>query len=80
MGTITTVTYAHEAMAYRCGESHHRCRWSDAVVDWIRTLAESGWGRRRISAETGVPLSTVGEIMAYRRRACVPARREVVRG
>jgi hypothetical protein len=53
----------------RVGESHHRSRISNAMVEKVRDLREiSHLSYAAISEETGVPMSSVAMICTYQRR------------
>lgn len=57
---------------YRIGESHHRCRWPNAVVARCRDLHDEGVSAARICELTGVPWGTVRQWLYFQTRAQAP--------
>lgn len=57
----------------RVGESHHRARIPDLIVDLIRELHDTGvLGYALIGRFIGVPKATVRDLVLCRRRAQYP--------
>jgi uncharacterized iron-regulated protein len=52
----------------RVGENHHNARYTDHEVELLRQLHEQGLGYRRLSAKMEMPIRTIRDILAYRRR------------
>jgi AraC-like DNA-binding protein len=68
MGTIRTLVAVNED-GRRIGETHHRARISDELVEAIRDRHEyDHWGYRRIAKAFGLRRSTVQKICGYERR------------
>lgn len=57
----------------RIGEDHQNAKLTNAEVDQIRALNESGIGHRRLAAMFEVSRSTIAMIVRYERRAQSPA-------
>jgi hypothetical protein len=54
--------------AKRAGENHHNARYTDREVELVRRLHEEGMGYRRLSRKMDMPIRTIRDILAYRRR------------
>jgi hypothetical protein len=56
----------------RCGETHHRAKIPDAVVNAVRSLHEDqGLTCREIAQLLDIPYHTVRDLVSYKRRALV---------
>ncbi|MES2488533.1 MAG: hypothetical protein V4607_01990 [Pseudomonadota bacterium] len=65
----------HPGTGHKCGEQHHRTRWSNEIVEEARTMDDDGVGSyltiaRKLSAKYGKKLSedTVRDWCEYRTR------------
>jgi hypothetical protein len=52
----------------RVGENHHNAKYTDREVELVRQLHEQGLGYRRLSDKMEMPIRTIRDILAYRRR------------
>jgi len=59
---------------HRMGVDNPRCKWSDGEVYAIQRLYDEGMGFKNISRTMNIPVRTVRDICAGRRRACLPAK------
>lgn len=50
---------------YRVGQSHHRSRYPDAVVNTARQLRDEGLSVRKVARALEVPASTVQDWLDY---------------
>lgn len=57
---------------YRIGESHHRCRYSDELIEAMRKMRDEGLKIDAIAVAIGCSRSYVGDVVIYKRRAQVP--------
>lgn len=73
MSTVTSVLVALNEDGRRIGETHHRARITDSMVEQIRDLHEyDGKTPRQIAASLGLTFRTVKKICDYERRVQVP--------
>jgi IS30 family transposase len=57
----------------RIGEDHQNAKLTDAHVEEIRELHDTGkWGYRKLADKFGVHRMTIRDIVTFRRRACTP--------
>lgn len=67
-------------LGYRIGESHHRARVPDEVIDQIRDLhEEQGIGYRKLAQMFGLRRCYVQQICNYTRRAQTPMGYKTIR-
>lgn len=64
----------YNELGYRIGESHHRSRVSDVVVEEVRGLHEAGVTYGELARACGVATSTVAKWCQFQRRGQTPER------
>jgi hypothetical protein len=63
---VNTILVAYNEQGWRIGETHHRSRISDAVVEKIRDLREYRfWTHREIADHFNISINTVKKICCY---------------
>lgn len=73
------VTIAVNANGLRIGEDHQNAKLTDAEVDHIRKLNESGVGYKRLARMFEVSRSSIAMICRYERRVETPASYRTIR-
>lgn len=58
----------------RVGQSHHRAKYSDRVIEHVRRLRDQGMTYPEIAEKMDMPYWTVSRICRHERRAEVPAK------
>lgn len=56
------------------GEDHHNAKYSNGEIDMVLDLREQGWGYKRISKATDMPIRTVRDICNGKRRCQMAVR------
>lgn len=65
---------------HRTGEAHPNAKYTDGEVEEVRRLRVAGWGYKRITRATKMPMRTVRSILNGTRRAATVTALEVGNG
>lgn len=61
----------------RVGQWHHRAKLTDAEVDQMLALRDTGWGYKRLAKAFDISVRHVRDILAGKKRQLATAFREV---
>lgn len=76
---MTKKTIPLTASGYRIGEDHHNAKITDSEVEMIRQMHESGeFGYKKLARMFDMPISTIRDIVTYRRRGVTPEKWKTV--
>jgi hypothetical protein len=68
---VVSLRRTERGALYRCGATHQRARYSDAMIEAVRALSDRGLSQANISRLLAMPRRTVRDIQSYRVRAGV---------